>query len=480
MDAHSTGPASPGATLAQVWADAGMESAALQYAELEGREPVLSSSFAVSTAAQVSIAAAALAAAELRHRRGQRRQQVRVGMRHAAQACTTYFTVDGVARQIWDKLSGLYACGPGGEAGWVRIHANFAHHRYGALELLGLRAGPQTERSEVEAALTRWRALDFEAAAAERGLPVAALRTFDEWDAHPQSHALAAQPLIAIERIGDAPPRRPVALAIDDAPLSGLRVLDLTRILAGPVGTRTLAAHGADVMLVNSPHLPNVALPETSRGKLSAHVDLQTPAGREALTELVRGCDFFVQAYRPGAIARLGFGAQDVARLRPGVIYCSLSAYGPLGPWSQRRGFDSLVQTATGFNDAEGAASDSGRPKPLPMQILDHATGYLLALGVQAAFARQLAEGGSWHAQLSLARTASWLRSLGRVPLGLAAPQLPIDDLLETTDSAFGQLVAVRPPAQLADTPAHWRRPAVPPGTHPPSWPDPGQMSARA
>lgn len=198
-------------------------------------------------------------------------------------------------------------------------------------------------------------------------------------------------------------------------------------------------------------------------------IDLRTADGRDMLAQLVRGCDFFVQAYRPGAIA--GLGAQDVARLRPGVIYCSLSAYGPAGPWSGRRGFDSLVQTATGFNHAEGAASGTGQPKALPMQILDHATGYLLALGVQAAFARQLREGGSWHVQLSLARTGAWLRGLGRVANGLAAPQPAIDDLIEESDSGFGRLVGVRPAAQLSETPARWRRPAVPPGTDPPRWP---------
>lgn len=467
MNEGTSAPASPAATLAALWADVGFDADALEQVELTGREPVLPSSFAVSTAAQASIAAAALAAAELRHLRGQSRQRVRVDMRHAAQACTTWFTVDGAPRQIWDKLSGLYACG----TGWARIHANFAHHRDGALALLGCPTGPDTQRAEVERALARWSALDFEDAAAERGLPITALRTFDEWDAHPQSQAIAAQPLISIQRIGDAPPRRPVALGRDQPPLSGLRVLDLTRILAGPVGTRTLAAHGADVMLVNSPNLPNVALPETSRGKLSAHIDLRTAAGCDTLAQLIGGCDFFVQAYRPGAIAHLGFGPEEVARLHPGVIYCSLSAYGPLGPWSQRRGFDSLVQTATGFNHAEGIASGTGQPKALPVQILDHATGYLLALGVQAAYARQLAQGGSWHVQLSLARTGGWLRSLGRVPLGLSAAPPAIDDLLEESDSGFGRLVGVRPAAQLADTPARWTRPSVPPGTDPPVWP---------
>jgi len=464
---------SPFVALQALWQQLGLPAAALDCVRLSGEEPVLPSSFAVGTAAQVGIAAAALAATEIGLRRNGLRQQVAVDMRHAALECCTHFTLDGRTPEAWDKLSGLYPCGEGGMNGWVRIHANFAHHRDGALRLLGLPEGAATERADVTRALRDWRALDFEQAAADAGLVVAALRSFAQWDAHPQHAALAPQPLVSIEKIGDAAPHALPLLAMHDRPLRGLRVLDMTRILAGPVGGRALAAHGADVMLVNSPQLPNIeAIADTSRGKLSAHADLHDARDRAAFEQVLRDTHLVVQGYRPGGLQALGFGPREIAALRPGAVIVTLSAYGPLGPWSTRRGFDSLVQTATGFNDAEARAFGSGPPRALPMQVLDHATGYLIALGAQAALLRQLDEGGSWHVQVSLARTGEWLRGLGRVADGFRAPKPDFSGLLETSASGFGELVALRHAAQLSHTPAVWTRPSVPPGTHPLAWPD--------
>jgi crotonobetainyl-CoA:carnitine CoA-transferase CaiB-like acyl-CoA transferase len=455
--------------LQELWGAAGMPAQALEQVSLSGAEPVLPSSFKVGTAAQAAIAAAALAAIELGRVRNGVQQRLSVDMRHAALECCTYFSVDGRVPDAWDKLSGLYPCRDGG---WVRIHANFAHHRDGALRLLGLAPGTATERSEVTDALRAWKALAFEQAAAEAGLVVAALRTFEEWDRQRQAQALAQQPLLRIEKIGDAAPRSLPPLAQDARPLSGMRVLDLTRILAGPVGTRALAAYGADVMLVNSPHLPNIeAIADTSRGKLSAHADLRRAGDRSAFERVLSDAHVFVQGYRPGGLAALGYGPAEAAALRPGIVMVSLSAYGSTGPWAARRGFDSLVQTATGFNDAEAAAFGSGPPRALPMQILDHASGYLMALGAQAAMLRQMNEGGSWHVQVSLARTAHWLRTLGRVAGGFDAPPPDFSGLLEASASGFGELQALRHAAQLSKTPAAWVRPSVPPGTHPLQWP---------
>ncbi|HET7864228.1 MAG TPA: CoA transferase, partial [Burkholderiaceae bacterium] len=281
--------------LAGLWRHAGLPAEALSWADLPGADPVLPSSFAVATAAQASLGAAALAAAELWQLRTGRRQRVQVPREHAALECCGHFTLNGQALNPWDKLSGLYACGAdAGEPGWVRIHANFAHHRDGALALLGCPTGPTTERVAVAQALRRWRAVDFETAAADAGLVVSAARSFDDWDRHPQALALAGQPTVSIERIGTAGPAPWPALAAGTRPLQGLRVLDLTRILAGPVAGRTLAAYGADVMLVNSPNLPNSeAIAETRRGKLSAHLDLRTAAGRDSLQALVREAHVF-------------------------------------------------------------------------------------------------------------------------------------------------------------------------------------------
>ena len=464
--------------LAALWSGAGLAPQALHDCNLEGHEPVLASSFAVGTAAQTSLAAAALAAAQIGLARHGVQQRIAIAMRHAALECRGWFSLNGRVPDPWDKLSGLYPCGEAlGEPGWVRIHANFAHHRDGALRLLGCATGPGTERAAVAAALRDWRALDFEAAAAQAGLVVAAARDFAAWDSHPQAMALAALPVVSITPIagaGDAAPApQPWPTAPHDAaPLHGLRVLDLTRILAGPVAGRTLAAYGADVMLVNSPALPNIeSIADTSRGKLSSHVDLKTEAGRADLRDLIAQSHVFMQGYRPGALAALGFGAADVARLRPGIVVVSLSAYGPVGPWSDRRGFDSLVQTATGFNVAEAQAFGAAQPRAMPLQILDYAAGYLLAFGAQAALLRQAEQGGSWHVQVSLAGVGHWLRSLGRVPRPSPEPSRDHAEFLEAYPGGFGDVIALRHAARFSATPARWLRPAMPPGSHPPRWP---------
>ena len=458
---------SPQDTLAQIWRLGGLPAQALAFATLTGADPVLPSSFAVGTAAQTGIAAAALAACEVGVLRGQSRQQVAVDMAHAATECSAWFSLDGQVAEIWDKFSGLYRC----QDGWVRIHANFSHHREGALRLLGLDVATAT-REQAESRLLDWQATAFEEAAAKAGLVVAACRSFDAWDAHAQGQAVAAQPLISFEKIGDAPPLPLASLTAQDRPLTGLRVLDLTRILAGPVCGRSLAAYGADVMLVNSPNLPNIpSIADTSRGKMSCHLDLRNGEGQAALRQLAAQAQVLVQGYRPQALAALGFGPQALAVVRPGIVYVSLSAYGERGPWAERRGFDSLVQTATGFNHAEMQAAGGTTPKALPLQILDYATGHLMAYAAAAAIVKQQQEGGSWHVRLSLAQTGQWLRSLGRVAHGLAAKRPERTPWLSTEVSGFGSLTAIRHSAQLARTPAVHVRPSMPPGSHPPRWP---------
>ena len=452
--------------LAGLWQLAGLPRQALSFVKLTGSDPVLPCSFAVGAAAQSAIAAAALAACEIGHARGADRQAVSVDMTHAAIECTGWFALDGRVPDLWDPFSGLYRCGDG----WVRIHANFRHHRDGALRMLGL--DPATaSREDAQAALMAWKAVDFESAMAGAGLVATALRTFAEWDASEQARAIAAQPLFAIERIGDAAPLDLPPIGNGQMPLDGVRVLDLTRILAGPVGGRALAAYGADVMLVNSPQLPNIeAIADTSRGKRSAHADLRSPEGRADFDGLVDGAHVFIQGYRPGGLRALGYGPDEVAARRPGIVYVTLTAYGEHGPWAHRRGFDSLVQTAMGFNHSEGEAAGEGKPRPLPMQILDEASGYLIAMGACAALRRQQLEGGSWHVQVSLAQTGHWLRSLGRVDRGFAVAKPDPSRFIETSESGFGELAALSHSAILARTPARYARPSAPPGSHPPRW----------
>jgi hypothetical protein len=461
---------SPTEIVANLWQLAGGDAAALDYLKLAGSDPVLPSSFRIGAAAQASIAAAGLAAAELRHRAGAPRQEVGVDIRHAAIEFRSehYLTIDGAAPATYlDPLFGVYRAGDGG---FLRLHMNFPHHRENIFRLLGC----APTRESIEDALRKWEAVTFETEAYQRGCVVAAMRSPEEWAEHPHAAAVAAMPVVRIEKIGDAPAR---PLPKGKRPLSGLRVLDLTRIIAGPVAGRVLAAHGADVMLISAPDLPFIdwLAKDTGRGKLSAYADIGTPDGRATLQRLIRDADVFLQAFRPGALALHGFGPSDVAALRPGIVYVSLSAYGDAGPWASRRGFDSLVQTATGFNSAEARAAGVEGPKELPCQALDHACGYLLAFGAIMARIRQASEGGTWLARVSLAATGRWLWNLGRVEGGfscLLPSRNDVADLLETSRSPFGTFRAVRHAAQLSATPAAWTRPCVPLGTDPPVWPD--------
>ena len=226
-------------------------------------------------------------------------------------------------------------------------------------------------------------------------------------------------------------------------------MLDLSRVIAGPVAGRTLAVHGADVLLISGPDLPGDPLAD-HRYRPRQAVEFCRTQERAGAGELARspgaGADIFSQGYRPRAIAGLGFSPEDAARINPGIVYVSLSAYGHAGPWAERRGFDSLVQTSTGFNHAEGQAAGVDGPKELPAQMLDHATGYLMAFGAMMAKARQSREGGSWHVRVSLAQTGRWLWNLGRVADGFKTADLKgetVQRFIEEMPSGFGPLRSV-------------------------------------
>ncbi len=461
---------SPADILSDLWTSAGGDAAALERVHLTGEEPQIPSSFRVAVAGQTTIAAAGLAAAEIWRLRGGEPQDVTVDMRHAVVECRSerYLRLDDKPPPpAWDAIAGVYKTG---DNSFVRCHTNFPHHRDAVCKVLSC----VPERGSVQAALMQWKGEDFETAAYAAGGVVALMRSCDEWSALPQARALAELPLVSIEKIGDAPPKQ---WPQGDRPLAGLRVLDLSRVIAGPVAGRTLAAHGADVLLVSGAGLP--AIPwltiDTGRGKLTTFIELKSEAGRAQLRELLKDADIFSQGYRPHALAALGFSPEEAAQINPGIVYVTLSAYGHAGPWAGRRGFDSLVQTTTGFNHAEGKAAGIDGPKELPAQMLDHATGYLMAFGAMMARARQAREGGSWHVRVSLAQTGRWLWNLGRLEGGLNTRDLAGETIhpvfMETVQSGFGTLTAVRHAAVLSKTPAHWSRPAMPLGSHPPQWP---------
>src|SRR5467141_3983642 len=459
---------SPREILRDIWTSAGGDPSALDAVTLTGDEPQLPSSFRVAAAAQASIAAAGLAAAQIWKLRSGQSQDVAVDIRHAVVECRSerYLRVDNKPPPpAWDAIAGVYKT----RDGFVRLHTNFPHHREAVCKVLNCKP----ERDDVQAALMQWDAEAFETAAYAGGGVVAMMRSHQEWSDLPHAKALAALPPVSIEKIGEAAAKPWPA---GDRPLAGVRVLDLSRVIAGPVAGRTLAVHGADVLLISGPDLP--AIPwltiDTGRGKLTSFVGLKSEQGRGSLRDLLASADILSQGYRPRAIASLGFSPEDAAKINPGIVYVSLSAYGHAGPWAERRGFDSLVQTSTGFNHAEGQAAGVEGPKELPAQMLDHATGYMMAFGAMMAKARQAREGGSWHVRVSLAQTGRWLWNLGRVADGFKTEDLKgetVKPFVEEIPSGFGPLRSVTHAAILSKTPAFWARPAMPLGSHPPQWP---------
>jgi len=357
--------------LQKIWICGGGDISELQYVQLNGEDPCVPSTFLIGKAAQTSIAAAGLAAALIFKFRTGHMQRVNVDTRHALAEFRSerYLTVNGQGpTSLWDPLAGVYRTG---DQRYVRVHTNFKHHRENLVKLLHC----EDTRASVQNALLKWNADDFDAQAHASGCVVAVMRSREQWNQHAQCVAVASLPVVEIVKIGEA---APIPFKTEcSRPLDGIRVLDLTRIIAGPVGCRTLAAHGAEVMRIGAAHLPQIdwLVKDTGRGKLSAEIDLRTVDGKQQLMELLKTTDIFVQAYRPGGIDSLGFSPEHVAQIKPGIVYVSLSAYGHIGPWKDRRGFDSLVQTATGFNHAEAEALHQDAPKELPCQALDHATG---------------------------------------------------------------------------------------------------------
>ena len=334
--------------------------------------------------------------------------------------------------------------------GWLRLHGNYPHHRAAALRVLG--------DGDPAQAAARWSAEDLEAAVVEAGGAAAAVRTAQRWRQHPQGAAVAMLPLLSLRRVGDAPPR--------EIEPRKLRVLDLTRVIAGPVAGRTLASHGADVLRLDSPRLPEDAgsLLETGPGKRHAVVDFATAAGRASVEELLREADILLQGYRPGALDAFGLDPASLAERHPHLAVVHLRAWGPTGPWQQRRGFDSIVQAATGIADLLATADGPGA---LPAQALDHGTGHLTAAAALRAVTRRRDEGGTWHAELSLAQTAQWLvdAGAGTRPDTGGPDDADVDRYLVRFPSPTGAVTLVSPPGSPV-----WSSGPVPGGHDRPEW----------
>jgi crotonobetainyl-CoA:carnitine CoA-transferase CaiB-like acyl-CoA transferase len=437
-------------------------------------DPVLPTPFRIGTAGAATLAATGLAAADLWEIRSGRRQNVSVDFRHASASLRSghYMKLgDGQVSHARNSIMGVY---PTKDGRWSYLHCNFPNHRAAALGVLGV----AEDREAVARAVLNWNAADLEEAIIAAKGAGGMVRTHEEWARHPQSAAIAALPLMEIVRIGDSPPE---AMPPGNRPLSGIRVLDLTRVLAGPTCARTLAEHGADVLKITGAHLPNLGYQEfdTGHGKLSAQLDLRQQRDVDILRGLVREADVFSQGYRPGTLGGRGLAPEELAEIRPGLVYVSLCAFSHAGPWASRRGFDTVVQTVSGITSRQAEIVPGKTPGPqfYPVSAIDYCTGYLMAFGAMVALARRAREGGSWLVRISLAQVGKWIVDLGEVPAAAArdAPAEFTPDELErwsmVSDTPSGPLRHLKPVVQMSETPTYWARPSVPLGYHQPVWP---------
>jgi CoA-transferase family III len=427
--------------------------------DVRGAGRFLGSPFALDEAAVAAIGASLLAAAELAEARGGQRPAVTLERAHAALAFSSerHLRAERPLGPGFAPLSRFAATADG----HIRLHANYPHHRAALLHSLG---DPPDERSALAA--VRLRAGDeLEHAIVAAGGAAARVRSVSEWREHPQGEAtIGLSPLDLEPGLAEAPALPPPG----PLPCSGLRVLDFTRVIAGPVGTRMLAALGAEVLRIDAPQMPELELHvlDGMVGKRSVLLDLRAAAGRARLEELLAGADVVVQGYRPGALAAFGLDRDSLSDRHPHVVTVTLSAWGHLGPWADRRGFDSVVQAACGIALACG---DAGQPGALPVQALDHATGYLIAAAALRGLTLRALTGRAARARLALTRTASWIMSLPRDGSEPAMQRDPEPRLVEIP-SPDGSLRCLSPPGSLDGKQLLWPRGVPAPGADPPSW----------
>lgn len=428
-------------------------------------EGSLPSAFFVTELAAASIASAGLALGEWLEPDSAAATSLVVDRRLASFWFSTSLRAQGwTPADLWDAIAGNYRT----RDGWIRLHTNAPHHRTAALRVLAA----ENDRERVAAAVANWDASELELAIVNEGGCAAQMRSWDAWKQHPQGIAVAREPLVLrdIQLVSAAP----LDIEIDrERPLAGLRVLDLTRVLAGPVATRFLAGFGAEVLRIDPPDWdePGV-VPEVTLGKHCARLDLRQPADRERFQAVLASADVLVHGYRADALDRLGFGADVRRTIAPGLVDVSLNAYGWSGPWSERRGFDSLVQMSSGIAEAGRVWQGGDAPVPLPVQALDHATGYLIAAAALRGLGERRRSGRGSRWRLSLARTAQCLLEAGVSSVGslelAAETAADLAPGIETTP--WGLARRLRPPLHIAGSPLYWELPACELGSQPAAW----------
>jgi len=425
---------------------------------LDGEGVLPASPYALEDVAVAAVGCTLLAAAELAQARGASRPQAALDRGHAALAFASerLLRAERALPAGFAPLSRFAACADG----HIRLHANYPHHRTALLQALG---DPPDDDAALAAVAQRG-AEELEEAVLAAGGAAAAVRSAERWRAHPQGEAVGGLGLLELEPAGAT--SRPLAPA-GALPCSGLRVLDLTRVIAGPVGTRMLAALGAQVLRVDPPGMPELELHvlDGCVGKRSTLLDARASAGRETIERLLADADVLVQGYRPGALAALGLDARSLAERHPQLVTVTLSAWGETGPWAGRRGFDSLVQAACGIALACG---QDGAPAALPVQALDHASGYLIAAAALRGLASRAASGRALHARLALTRTAAWVMSHAGAGDGGGSLD-PARHLVEVPSPA-GPLRCLAPPGSLDGRALSWPRGVPAYGSDPPRW----------
>ncbi|KAF2821342.1 CoA-transferase family III [Ophiobolus disseminans] len=475
MDRSTFGPVD---SVAHVWRDnLGLPISALDALELSDEARCYPSSFKVEHLAQCSIALSALSAALFWSVRQQcAMPKVVVPAEHA---CVEFkserlYVLNGKsAPSSWGTLGGLHKT----SNGYVRMHDSFINHRDNALRVLGLEKSAL--REDVAIRMLQWKAVEIEDAAFREGAVIAALRSFEEWDTLRQANSVADFPILIKSIAKGKPYVPPVPQLAGDKCLRGIRVLEMSRVIAAPVAGKTLAAHGSDVIWITSPTLPD--LPDLdldlSRGKRTVQFDIKTRTGKAQLLDLMRTADVFIQSYRPGSLAAHGLSTEELIRINPKLIIASLNAYGPDGPWSQHRGFDSLVQTCSGINIEDATRYGANEPaRVLPCQAFDHGAGYFLATGIMAALYKRATEGGSYEVKVSLAGTMKYLRSLGQYGgksgfdrRDFGSPE-DVEQYLETRQTGFGELRAVKHSASIEGLEVGWEEMPKPLGSDKPIW----------
>ncbi|MCP2070845.1 UNVERIFIED_ORG: hypothetical protein J2Y77_000281 [Pseudomonas lini] len=422
----------------------------------------LPSAFAVTELACASIAAAGQASTELIHQQTGRRPPLEVDRRLASFWFSTSLRPIGWSvPPMWDPVAGDYATADG----WIRLHTNAPHHRIAAEKVLGT----CIDRADMASKVVLWNKAELEQAVVDAGGCAAQMRSWQAWQAHPQGLAVNAEPLVQFSESADE--QHKPWLGSVAQPLAGLKVLDLTRVLAGPIASRFLAGLGADVLRIDPPtwNEPGV-VPEVTLGKRCARLDLHQSNDRAAFEALLNNADILLHGYRADALERLGYGVEQRRQMAPGLIDVSLNAYGWSGPWQNRRGFDSLVQMSSGIAEAGMAWQQAAKPTPLPVQALDHGTGYLMAASAIVLLSRRLESGRGGSARLSLARTAKLLIERGAgdsTPLRAEAHE---DQGLVVEQTPWGPAHRLQVPLKITGTPLQWTLPAAELGAHRPQW----------